>query len=648
MSVEPGLTLSHYRLIEKIGEGGMGVVWKALDTKLEREVAVKILPEELASDPERLGRFEREAKAVAALNHPNIVTVHSVEEAEGMRFITMELVRGKPLTELIPRNGLPLGKFFDQAVALTEAISAAHQQGITHRDLKPDNVMIGDDGHLKVLDFGLAKLREEARAVDGTQMPTATVTQEGKILGTVSYMSPEQAEGKAIDHRSDIFSLGVMLYQMATGQRPFKGDTSISIISSIMKDTPASITDIKASLPNHLGRIVKRCLAKEPKRRFQTALDLRNELEELGQEVATGKTTAVKATTARSTGGKRTAVWIVGAAIIAILLAVIALQQWRGGRPAEQRAAARPVEAGDAISVAVLPFANMSPDEQNEYFSDGITSEIINYLAKVADLKVIARTSVMQYKDTMKPIRQIGEELGVSSIVEGEVQRVADRVRIKVQLIDAKTEAHLWAEAYDRELTDVFAVQSDVAHKIVTALNATLTPSEAERLGRQPTENLEAYDFYLRGVELGSQSELESDWRMAEQMFVRAVELDPTFAEAHAELSKIHSVLYFYRFDQSEERLAMAREAVDKAQKLGVALAEVHSALGYYYYWGLEDYDNALTHFDAARELEPNDSSSICGIAFVQRRQAKLEQTVENRLDLHLFERRHSQSAENP
>ncbi len=290
MPAEAGQVLSHYRLLEKLGKGGMGVVWKALDTKLDREVAIKILPEELASDPERLGRFEREAKAIAALDHPHIVTIHSVEEAEGVHFITMGLVRGKSLAELIPRNGLPLPNFFDMAIALADAISAAHQRGITHRDLKPDNVMIGDDGRLKVLDFGLAKLREEAQAVEGiTQLPTATVTQEGKILGTVSYMSPEQAEGKPIDHRSDIFSMGVMLYQMATGQRPFKGDTSVSIISSIIKDTPASITELNQTLPRHLGRIVKRCLAKKPERRFQSALDLRNDLEELKEEIDSGE-----------------------------------------------------------------------------------------------------------------------------------------------------------------------------------------------------------------------------------------------------------------------------------------------------------------------------------------------------------------------
>ncbi len=277
--------LSHYRLIEKIGAGGMGEVWKALDTKLDREIAIKILPDDFASDPERSGRFMREAKAVAALNHTNIVTIYSVEQVDESRFITMELIRGRSLSELIPSNGLPLEALLGRATAMADAISAAHQEGITHRDLKPANMMVGADGRLKILDFGLAKLREGAVGPQGvTELPTATVSQEGRILGTVAYMSPEQAEGKAIDHRSDIFSLGVVLYEMATGQRPFQGDTNVSIISSILKDTPDPVVRLNPALPNHLERIIGRCLEKDPNRRFQTALDLRNELETLSAE----------------------------------------------------------------------------------------------------------------------------------------------------------------------------------------------------------------------------------------------------------------------------------------------------------------------------------------------------------------------------
>ncbi len=289
-----GETLGHYRIVQLLGKGGMGEVYLAEDTKLDRQVALKILPAELAGDGERRARFEREAKAVASLNHPNIVTIHSVEEADGTHFLTMEMVHGKSLSELIPEGGLALTRFFDFATPLADAVSTAHQNGVTHRDLKPDNIMMGDDGRLRVLDFGLAKLAETASGEEGpAEAPTQSVTQEGKVLGTVAYMSPEQAEGKPVDHRSDIFSLGIILYEMATGQRPFGGDTSLSVLSSILRDTPTSVTDLNTRLPRQLGRIVRRCLQKEPDRRYQSALDLRNELEELEEEVATGEVTPV-------------------------------------------------------------------------------------------------------------------------------------------------------------------------------------------------------------------------------------------------------------------------------------------------------------------------------------------------------------------
>jgi len=289
-----GETLGHYRIVQLLGKGGMGEVYLAEDTRLDRQVALKILPAELADDTERRARFEREAKAVASLNHPNIVTIHSVEEDRGIHFLTMEMVHGKSLSEIIPESGLPLSRFFDIAIPLADAVSTAHQSGVTHRDLKPDNIMMGDDGRLRVLDFGLAKLAETASGEEGpAEAPTQSVTQEGKVLGTVAYMSPEQAEGKPVDHRSDIFSLGIILYELATGQRPFKGDTSLSVLSSILRDTPGSVTDLNTRLPRQLGRIVRRCLQKEPDRRYQSAMDLRNELEELQEEVATGEVTPI-------------------------------------------------------------------------------------------------------------------------------------------------------------------------------------------------------------------------------------------------------------------------------------------------------------------------------------------------------------------
>ena len=310
-----GETLGHYKIVRLLGKGGMGEVYVADDTKLNRQVALKVLPSELAGDSERRARFEREAQAVAALNHPNIVTIHSVEEVEGTHFITMELVKGKSLSELIPNNGFALNRFLEQAIPLSDAVAVAHQNGVTHRDLKPENVMVGDDGRLRILDFGLAKLAEGPIKSDSSgsdDMPTQTVTQEGRVLGTVAYMSPEQAEGKPIDHRTDIFSLGVMFYEMATGQRPFSGDTSMSVLTSIMRDDPGSVTDLNARLPRQLGRFVKRCLQKDPERRYQSALDLRNELEELQEEVATGQVTPVSAATA---GGSAKRSWLVPAAL---------------------------------------------------------------------------------------------------------------------------------------------------------------------------------------------------------------------------------------------------------------------------------------------------------------------------------------------
>ena len=283
-----GRTLSHYKVLEKLGSGGMGEVYVAEDTKLSRQVALKALPPEMASSERRM-RFEREAKAVAALNHPNIVTIHSVEEAEGIHFITMELVRGKTLSELIPQKGLPLNKFFEVAIPLADAVSAAHQKGITHRDLKPDNLMVSDEERLKILDFGLAKLKQEFAEAGISELPTQSPTQEGRILGTVAYMSPEQAEGKSVDHRSDIFSIGIILYQMATGERPFKGDTTVSILSSILREAPASVTEVNPDIPRDLGKIIRRCLTKDPERRYQSAKDVRNELEELKQDVDSGE-----------------------------------------------------------------------------------------------------------------------------------------------------------------------------------------------------------------------------------------------------------------------------------------------------------------------------------------------------------------------
>ena len=365
MTLQPGQQIAHYRVVEKIGEGGMGEVWRAEDTRLGREVALKVLPPEVAGDGERRARFEREARSVAALNHPNIVTIHSVEEVDGLHFLSMELVDGRTLTEMIPTGGLTLAKLFPLALPLAEALAAAHEQGITHRDLKPDNIMVDAGGRLKVLDFGLAKLREESQPAgrSETQLPTASVTQEGKILGTASYMSPEQAEGKPVDPRSDVFSLGIILYEMATGRRPFQGDTPISTISAILKDQPQSITDINRTLPRHLGRIVKRALAKDPQRRYQSALELRNELELLKEEIDSGELPLTSAGAATAVApSTRWGTWL-GVAAVALAATAVAIVSFRGiGSNATDLAGPAPDMRLTEVTQDGVGDATISPD----------------------------------------------------------------------------------------------------------------------------------------------------------------------------------------------------------------------------------------------------------------------------------------------
>jgi Tol biopolymer transport system component/predicted Ser/Thr protein kinase len=385
-----GQSLGHYRIVQLLGKGGMGEVYVAEDTKLNRQVALKVLPSELAGNAERRTRFEREAQAVAALNHPNIVTIHSVEEVDGQHFITMELVKGKSLSELIPNAGLSTDRFLELAIPLSDAVAAAHEHGVTHRDLKPENIMVGDDGRLRILDFGLAKLAEGPISSSGSgsdDMPTQTVTQEGRVLGTVAYMSPEQAEGKPIDHRTDIFSLGVIFYEMATGKRPFEGDTSMSVLTSIMRDDPGSVTDLNGRLPRQLGRFVKRCLQKDPTRRYQSALDLRNELEELQEEVATGQVAPVGTAIA---GGSKGPGWLLPAALVLAAIGVgFGIWSWLGrdrGAPAATRAESmfESMEIRPVTSTGTARLSAISPDGKYVAYVAGDNPEGVLRVKQIA------------------------------------------------------------------------------------------------------------------------------------------------------------------------------------------------------------------------------------------------------------------------
>ncbi|MBI4168422.1 MAG: protein kinase [Acidobacteria bacterium] len=594
MSPEAGQMLSHYRLIDEIGRGGMGVVYRALDTSLDRHVAVKVLPPEVTADTDRLERFRREAKAIAALNHPGIVTIHSVEESGGVHFLTMELVQGRTLDTVIPPAGLPLARFFEVAVQLADAVSAAHERGVVHRDLKPANVMVIEGAAVKVLDFGLAKLRKAEALSDESTEPTRTVTQEGRLLGTVPYMSPEQIQGRPADHRSDLFALGIILYEMATGKRPFRGESPADVASSILRDTPAGVTDLRAGLPAHLGQVIRRCLEKDPARRYQTAVAVRNELEDLQSTIASGAAPAVPSRK------RRKAVVAAGAAA-ALLISVFGYVLWqRSGGHAPPASGGPGPEA--AASIAILPFENMSADKENEYFSDGITEELINALVKVQGLKVPARTSVFALKGKDLSIQEIGRTLGVGTVLEGSVRKSGDRIRITAQLINVADGYHLWSERYDREMKDVFAVQDEISQNIVRALRVTLSPREERAIRGTPTSDTQAYDYYLRGRRVFHLSG-RRNWGTAREMFSRAIAIDPGYALAYAGIADTSAFLYMYA-ESTDENLERSRSASQKALELAPDLAEAHASRGLALSL-TRQYEEADREFETAIRLDP-------------------------------------------
>ena len=514
-----GKTISHYNILDKLGEGGMGTVYLAQDTHLGRKVAVKMLPAETATDPDRLRRFQQEAKTVAALNHPSIVTIYSVEQSEQGHFLTMELVDGKDLAALIGNRGVPFEKFFDIAVPMADAVSAAHNQGITHRDLKPANIMVTEDGRVKVLDFGLAKLHSSAMSED----TKTALTQEGMVMGTMPYMSPEQVQSQQVDHRTDIFSLGVVLYEMATGQRPFEGDTPAALISSILRDAPRMVHQVNVELPNHLGRIVKRCLEKDLGKRYQTMLELKSELEVLQGELETEGSKA-------------------------------------------------------APSIAVLPFADLSPEKDQDYFCEGLAEELINSLVKIERLRVASRASAFQIKGTVSDLREIGHRLNVASVLGGSVRKAGDRLRITAQLTNVEDGYHIWSERYDRKLEDVFAIQDEIAESIAHALEVTLAPSPRGGPQRAAKVDVQAYDYYLKGRKFFYQFR-QQGFEFARQMFARAIVIDPSYARAYAGVADCCSFLYMY-FDSSDENIKEADAASSKAVQIDPGSAEAHASRG--------------------------------------------------------------------
>jgi serine/threonine protein kinase/tetratricopeptide (TPR) repeat protein len=556
-----GQRLGAYQLSSRIGAGGMGEVYRAHDPRLGRDIALKLLPAAFAADRERLHRFEQEARAAAALNHPNIVTIHSVEEANGIRFLTMELVEGQPLSELIQPGGLPLDRLLGVAIPLADALAAAHAKGVTHRDLKPANIMVGTDRRVKILDFGLAKLHESSAAGGVTALPTVDMTGEGRIVGTVAFMSPEQAEGKPIDHRSDLFSLGVILYEMATGRRPFTGETSMSIISSILKDTPPSITDLRATLPRELGRITRRALTKDLERRYQTAKDLRNDLEDLQHETHPAPDIALR----------------LAERVPSITVAALE----RGAT----ELASKPTD--HQPSIAVLPFANMSADKEYEYFSDGLAEEIINALAQLPGMKVAGRTSSFFFRGKDVEFRAIGRKLNVEHILEGSVRKAGNRIRVTAQLIKVTDGFHLWSERYDREMTDIFAIQDEITQAIAAALRIKLAPEAAPRRRHPP--NLRAYEAYLKARDYWFKATGPESLARLKVSLDHALELDPKFALAYSLLGGYYSFLASLGIKPAREVIPLARAAEEEALRIEPSLPEAHGLLACWA--GTFDYD---------------------------------------------------------
>ncbi len=577
----------------------MGVVYEAEDLKLGRHVALKFLPDEVANDPQALKRLQREARAASTLNHPNICTVYDIGESDGQTFIAMELLEGVTLAQLISGKALDVATVLEVGIQLADALDAAHAKGIIHRDIKPANIFVMRQNHVKVLDFGLAKMAEPAPGGDSAATLT-NLTKDGATVGTVAYMSPEQALGKEIDARSDLFSFGIVLYEMATGASPFSADSSAAMFNAILNQTPPPPLRLNPSLPPRLDEIIMKALEKDRRLRYQSAADLATDLRRLKRDRESG--TSLTGSKPAVRAGTKRRLWT-GVAAILMLVSLLALwnfaairqRLWRGSK------------AAHISSVAVLPLVNLSRDPQQDYLADGMTEALISDLSQIHALKVISRTSVMQYKNTSKRLPQIAQELGVDAVMEGSILREGEQVRVSIELIDGTTDEHLWAKEYDNQYRSILMLQKDVARTVAEQMKITLSPQEEAGLAGAPAIEPQVHESYLKGRYYFNQR-TEDSLKKSIEYFQQAITQDPGYVLAYCGLADAYALLGFRGNLAASEAFARAKAAALKAIELGDNFAEPHTSLAFIAETHDWDWSAAEREYKRALELNPGDA----------------------------------------
>ena len=594
MTLPAGTRLGSYEILSPLGAGGMGEVYRARDKKLDRDVAIKVLPQTVAADPDALARFEREAKAVAALSHPNILAIHDFGKHEGTSYAVMELLEGETLRGKLDAGPIAQRQAVEYALQVARGLSAAHEKGIVHRDLKPENLFVTKDGHLKILDFGLAKKVEAVAPGKETSAPTASGhTQPGTVMGTVGYMSPEQVRGLPVDYRSDIFSFGAILYELLSGKRAFSRPTAADTMAAILKEDPPDLSVTNQNISPGLERIVRHCLEKNAEQRFHSAHDIAFDLDNLSSVAGLAQT--VRGAPARGPSRARRA--LVAAAAVVAALAVAASVLWFRSR-------GRPID-----SIAVLPFVNVSRDPGTEYLSDGITESIINSLSRLSRLRVAARSTVFHYKGRDEDPQKAGRDLNVRAVVSGKVTQSGETLAIQADLVDVANGSQIWGNHYDRKLSEILTVQDEIANEISEKLRLRLTGEEKEQLKKRYTADIEAYKLYLKG-RYAWEKRTESGLQQSIELFQQAIEKDPSFALAYAGLAGSYGVMSSYSLMSPAESFPRTRAAARKALEIDDGLSQAHATLGHALWDYFHEWSAAESEFKRSIELDPNNATA--------------------------------------